>query len=136
GDDGSGNDREYDTDTSNYTYSGSGGVDVSNIFNRAMYAAKFQSMNLMLSDVIGSDSKILYDRDPRERVHKVAPDELNAHLRYPEDMFKVQRELIARYHVDDPGVFFTNDAFWSVPSDPTAPEGRQELAQPPYHVVA
>ena len=58
------------------------------------------------------------------------------HLRYPEDLFKVQRELITKYHVDDPGVFFTNDAFWSVPSDPTAPEGQQELAQPPYHVVA
>jgi uncharacterized membrane protein (UPF0182 family) len=63
-------------------------------------------------------------------------DELMEHLRYPEDLFKVQRELIAKYNVDDPGVFFTNDAFWSVPSDPTAPEGQQELAQPPYHVVA
>jgi uncharacterized membrane protein (UPF0182 family) len=63
-------------------------------------------------------------------------DELMDHLRYPEDLFKVQRELIAKYHVDDPGVFFTNDAFWSVPSDPTGPEGTQDLAQPPYHVVA
>ena len=58
------------------------------------------------------------------------------HLRYPEDLFKVQRELLARYHVNDPGVFFNNDAFWSVPNDPTAPEGRKELNQPPYYVVA
>ncbi|MEJ6549477.1 UPF0182 family protein [Corynebacterium sp. USCH3] len=245
GDDGSGTPREYDTDNSEYTYTGDGGVDVSNIFSRAMYAAKFQEMNILLSDVIGDDSKILYDRDPRERVHKVAPwlttdsktypvvidgrikwvvdgyttlenlpysertqldsatedaltedpasqqravtndvsyirnsvkavvdgydgtvdlfefdeedpvlkawegvfpdvvkpkeeisDELMEHLRYPEDLFKVQRELIAKYHVDDPGTFFTNDAFWSVPGDPTAPEGGQELNQPPYHVVA
>ncbi|WP_312977968.1 UPF0182 family protein [Corynebacterium sp.] len=245
GDDGSGTPREYDTDNSEYTYTGEGGVDVSNIFHRALYAAKFQEMNILLSDVIGDDSKILYDRDPRERVHKVAPwlttdsktypvvidgrikwvvdgyttlenlpysertqldsatedaltedpasqqravtndvsyirnsvkavvdaydgtvdlfefdeedpvlkawegvfpnvvkpkeeisDELMEHLRYPEDLFKVQRELIAKYHVDDPGTFFTNDAFWSVPGDPTGPEGGQELNQPPYHVVA
>ena len=55
---------------------------------------------------------------------------------YPEDLFKVQRDLLARYHVDDPGVFFNNDAFWSVPNDPTAPEGRGQLNQPPYYVVA
>ena len=45
-------------------------------------------------------------------------DELREHFRYPEDMFKVQRDLLARYHVDDPNVFFNNDAFWSVPNDP------------------
>ncbi|MFR4190482.1 MAG: UPF0182 family protein, partial [Corynebacterium variabile] len=73
GDDGSGSDREYDTDNTSYTYTGTGGVNVSNFFNRAMYAAKYQEMNILLSDVIGDDSKILYDRDPRERVHKVAP---------------------------------------------------------------
>ena len=69
---------------------------------------------------------------PKEEIS----EDLHAHLRYPEDLFKVQRELLARYHVDDPGVFFTNDAFWSVPGDPTAPEGQQELAQPPYYVIA
>lgn len=236
---------EYDTDTENYSYTGTGGVDVSNYFNRIMYSAHFESMKMLLTDRIGEGSKIVYERDPRERVHKVAPwlttdsktypvvidgrvkwivdgyttldnlpysqrttltdttaDAINPggvnqnqlvtdsvsyirnsvkavvdsydgsvdlyafdegdpvlkawrgafpdvvkpksdispdlmnHLRYPEDMFKVQRELIAKYHVSDPGVFFTNDAFWSVPSDPTAPRDRQELAQPPYYVVA
>ena len=62
-------------------------------------------------------------------------DELRQHFRYPEDMFKVQRDLLARYHVDDPNVFFNNDAFWSVPNDPTAEESRQ-LNQPPYYVMA
>ena len=33
-------------------------------------------------------------------------------------------------------MFFNNDAFWSVPNDPTAPEGRGQLNQPPYYVVA
>ena len=59
-------------------------------------------------------------------------DELRDHLRYPEDLFKVQRSLITKYHVNDPRQFFTNDAFWSVPGDPTVEnENRQSLNQPP-----
>lgn len=239
-----GEDVEYDTDNTSFTYDGSGGVDIGNMVNRAAFALRYQEMNMILSDRVGGNSKILFDRDPRERVEKVAPwlttdsktypavidgrvkwivdgyttlrslpyteqtsltettadalnpdgttqrlitdnvgyirnsvkatvdaydgtvelyefdtedpvlkvwqsifpdtvnpeneisDELRDHLRYPEDLFKVQRDLLARYHVDDPGVFFTNDAFWSVPEDPTAPEGRQELNQPPYYVMA
>lgn len=235
---------EYDTDSSTYTYQGEGGVNIGNWVNRIAYSAKYQELKFLLSDRVGSESKILYDRDPRERVEKVAPwlttdsktypavidgkikwivdgyttlsqlpyatresltdttqdalnpdgttqrllnnnvgyirnsvkatvdaydgtvdlyafdendpvlkawmgafpdtvrpasdisDSLRDHLRYPEDLFKVQRELLARYHVNDPGVFFNNDAFWSVPNDPTAPEGRKELNQPPYYVVA
>ena len=234
---------EYDTDSSTYTYDGKGGVGIGNIFDRTMYAAKYRELNFLLSDRVGSESKLLYDRDPRERVEKVAPwlttdsatypavvdgrlkwivdgyttleslpysqraslsdatqdtlnpdgttqrlvndkvgyirnsvkatvdaydgtvdlyefdkndpvlkawqgvfpdvvkpeaeisDELREHFRYPEDMLKVQRDLLARYHVDDPNVFFNNDAFWSVPNDPTAEESRQ-LNQPPYYVMA
>ena len=62
-------------------------------------------------------------------------DELRAHFRYPQDMFKVQRSILARYHVDDPRVFFNNDAFWSVPADPTGAD-QEDLDQPPYYVVA
>lgn len=62
-------------------------------------------------------------------------DELRAHFRYPQDMFKVQRSILARYHVDDPNVFFNNDAFWSVPADPTGAD-QENLDQPPYYVVA
>ncbi|WP_288873591.1 UPF0182 family protein [uncultured Corynebacterium sp.] len=235
---------EYDTDNSTYTYTGKGGVDIGNPINRVAYAVKYQELSFLLSDRVGGNSKVLYDRDPRERVEKVAPwlttdsktypavidgrvkwivdgyttlsqlpystrtslqdttqdalnpdgttqrlitdnvgyirnsvkatvdaydgtvdlyafdesdpvlnawmksfpgtvrpnsditDSLRDHLRYPEDLFKVQRDLLARYHVDDPGVFFNNDAFWSVPNDPTAPEGRDQLNQPPYYVVA
>ncbi len=38
-----------------------------------MYAAKYRELNFLLSDRVGSESKLLYDRDPRERVEKVAP---------------------------------------------------------------
>ena len=50
--------------------------------------------------------------------------ELRSHLRYPEDLFKVQRELLARYHVQDPDVFFQGEDFWSVPADPAAAVNR------------
>ena len=60
-------------------------------------------------------------------------DELRAHLRYPEDLFKVQRELLTRYHVTDPRQFFNSQDFWRVPADPTTGQG---AAQPPYYIVA
>jgi uncharacterized membrane protein (UPF0182 family) len=60
--------------------------------------------------------------------------ELRAHFRYPEDLFKVQRDILGRYHVDDPREFFTNNAFWSVPSDPTS-DTPTSANQPPYYVL-
>lgn len=60
------------------------------------------------------------------------PDELRAHFRYPEDLFEVQRSLLAKYHVDEPREFFTTNAFWSVPSDPT---NDANATQPPFYVL-
>ncbi|MEW1956284.1 UPF0182 family protein [Kineococcus sp. NPDC059986] len=227
-------------------YDGSGGVAVGNVFEKLVYALKFGDQNLLLSGSVNPDSKILYDRTPRERVEKVAPwltmdgdaypsvvdgrvvwildgyttsssfpyaaqtelgeattdrltttqggsvqalqdrtvnyvrnsvkatvdaysgkvtlyewDEtdpvlkswmkafpgtvkpladidssLMAHLRYPQDMFKVQREVLSSYHVTDPASFLTGQDFWNVPADPTAPEGPNDArpAQPPYYL--
>ena len=61
--------------------------------------------------------------------------ELMDHLRYPQDMFKVQRGILTRYHVNDARDFFTNDRFWSVPDDPSVAEANR-AAQPPFYVVA
>ncbi|WP_246241779.1 UPF0182 family protein [Flexivirga aerilata] len=55
---------------------------------------------------------------------------LMSHLRYPEDLFKVQRELLTKYHVTDPGQFFQGNDQWQIPTDPTS-EGAQ---QPPYYL--
>lgn len=239
-----GDDREYDyetnTETKNYTYGGSGGVSVGNWLARSVFAAKFAERNFLFSNVIGPDSKILFNRDPAERVQAVAPwlttdssvypaivnkkmvwivdgyttldnypyseltslssttvdstevalnrllpdkkvsyirnavkatvdaydgtvtlyaqDEsdpvlqawmkvfpdtvkpkseisadLAAHLRYPEDLFKVQRALLAKYHVDDPVTFFSTSDFWDVPLDPNPTASSY---QPPYYIVA
>ncbi len=239
-----GTDREYDyetnTDTKNYTYTGGGGVSVGNWLARSVFAAKFAERNFLFSNVIGSNSKILFNRDPAQRVKAVAPwlttdsavypaivnkrmvwiidgyttldnypyseltslssatadstevavnrllpdkevsyirnsvkatvdaydgtvtlyaqdekdpvlaawmktfpgtikpksditPELAAHLRYPEDLFKVQRMLLAKYHVDDPVTFFSTSDFWDVPLDPNPTASSY---QPPYYIVA
>ncbi len=59
------------------------------------------------------------------------PPELAAHFRYPEDLFKVQRALLARYHVTDPQAFYNGTDFWKVPADPT---GDTPGDQPPYYL--
>lgn len=229
-----------DTESKN-TFTGNGGPNVGNWFNRLVYALKFQSTDLMLSDAVNSDSQILYDRNPRERVEKVAPyltvdgnaypaiidgrvkwivdgyttsqhfpystpqqlasataDSLTAggrtvalppqevnyirnavkatvdaydgsvtlyawddqdpllkawqkvfpttlkpynqmsadlmsHVRYPEDLFKVQRELLGRYHVTSVDRFYSNSDAWSVPTDPTL-GAKTTVKQPPYYL--
>ncbi|MFI5614595.1 UPF0182 family protein [Amycolatopsis sp. NPDC051903] len=238
---------EYDTDSQrNYLYNGSGGVSLDSWFNRLAFAAEYGERNILFSDAIGAGSKIMYNRDPRDRVSKVAPwltldgdpypavvdgkivwivdgyttlnnypyaqqtqlgeatnDSLNgvtkqgnssinyirnsvkatvdaftgkvtlysiddkepvlnawekvfpglvkpsadispdlrAHFRYPEDLFKIQRELLARYHVDSPQEFYAQQAFWSVPQDPTEDGSATTAAanvanQPGYYVLA
>ena len=46
------------------------------------------------------------------------PDDLKDHLRYPEDLFRVQTTMWARYHVDDPGSFYEGNDYWDVARDP------------------
>jgi uncharacterized membrane protein (UPF0182 family) len=239
-----GADREYDyetnTETKNYTYAGTGGVPIGSWLSRSVFAAKFAERNFLFSSVIGANSKILFNRDPAQRVEAVAPwlttdsvvypaivnkrlvwiidayttldnypyseltslssatadstevafnrlapdkqvsyirnsvkatvdaydgtvtlyqqdeqdpvlkawmkvfpgtvkpksditPELAAHLRYPEDLFKVQRMLLAKYHVNDPVTFFSTSDFWDVPLDPNPTASSY---QPPYYVVA
>lgn len=227
--------REYDTDATKYTYAGAGGVPIGNWLNRLAFATNYTERNILFAKAIGPESKIIYHRDPRERVELVAPwltvdnnpypavvdgrivwivdayttidgypyaarsslealhhegdgpprnpeeisyvrnsvkatvdaydgtvtlyqidakdpvlatwmrvfpgtvepessisPDLRAHFRYPEDLFVIQRDMLARYHVDEPREFFTNNAFWSVPSDPTVEANPQ---QPPFYVL-
>jgi uncharacterized membrane protein (UPF0182 family) len=54
-------------------------------------------------------------------VHSQAaiPSALLPQLRYPADLFNVQRTLLAKYHVTQPANFYSGNDFWSVPTDPT-----------------
>ena len=58
------------------------------------------------------------------------PPDLKAHMRYPEDLFKVQRNMLAQYHVTDAQTFYGGDDQWKVPEDP---ENRTNK-QPPYRL--
>ena len=55
------------------TYAGGGGVGVGGFFHKLMYGIKFGDANFLLSSRVGPHSKVLYYRDPAERVEKVAP---------------------------------------------------------------
>jgi uncharacterized membrane protein (UPF0182 family) len=60
--------------------------------------------------------------------------QLLSHVRYPEDLFKVQRTVLAQYHVTDPNSFFGGQDFWQVPNDPTD-QTASAGAQPPYYLT-
>ncbi len=57
--------------------------------------------------------------------------DLMEHLRYPQDLFKVQRELLTRYHVTKPAQFYSGSEVWQVPNDPTNKSGN---SVPPYYL--
>jgi uncharacterized membrane protein (UPF0182 family) len=238
----------------NTTYQGDGGVPVGSFFRQLLYAWKFKDKNILLSSGVNPKSRILYIRDPRARVSKVAPwltldgdpypvvidgevlwvvdgytttdgfpyseqeslssstkTSLNTttqavapqrnsqinyirnsvkatvnaytgqvalyewnqqptadnpdltpdpvlktwekafpgvvkpqsqmppalvpHLRYPEDLFNLQRTLIAHYHVTDPRSFYNGTEFWNVPNDPTLALAQGNVPQPSYYLT-
>jgi len=227
----------------NYTYTGTGGVPVGSLLNKLVFALKYQEQKLLLSSLINKDSKILFERNPRDRVAKVAPwltldgdpypalvdgkvlwiidgyttsagypyskqislssatndaltanssavtaqgnqsvnyirnsvkatvdaydgtvtlyqwdekdpvlatwskafpgsvtpkakisKDLMSHIRYPEDMFRVQREILSSYHVQTAAAFYGGQDFWRVPRDPST-FGANASAQPPYYLT-
>ena len=65
--------------------------------------------------------------EPKSDISKSLMD----HLRYPQDLFKVQRELLTRYHVKDATTFLSGSEVWQVPDDPT---NRSGSAVPPYYL--
>jgi len=221
-----------------FTYTGTGGVPTGSFFRRLVFAIKNTESNFLLSDAVNKNSRLMYVREPRERVEKVAPfltvdgdpypavvdgrikwildgyttsatypyaqrinlqnetrDELTnqgtfalardnvnymrnsvkatvdaydgtvtlyefddqdpilkawnkafgghlitpkaqtppnlaLHFRYPADLFKVQRNLLARFHVTNPVEFFSGQDFWQVPNAPDDPD--QQVKQPPF----
>jgi uncharacterized membrane protein (UPF0182 family) len=46
-------------------------------------------------------------------------EELRSHLRYPEDLFRVQTAMYARYHLTNAKDFYDNSNAWSVPQEPS-----------------
>jgi uncharacterized membrane protein (UPF0182 family) len=71
-----------------------------------------------------------------ESVSEMSGD-LLAHVRYPSDLFKVQRAMLGEYHVTDADAFYSAEDRWRTPNDPvsSAGAGAQALAQPPYYLT-
>ena len=61
-------------------------------------------------------------------------EELMAHVRYPADLFKVQRQILETYHVTNSGTFFSANDAWVTPKDPTQSAATAKL-QPPYYLT-
>ena len=60
------------------------------------------------------------------------PSDLVPHLRVPEELFDVQTRMYGRYHVTDPGTFYTQNDLWTV----TAPtSSKQSLPNEAYYVM-
>lgn len=221
------------------TFDGDGGPKLDNVFKKLVYALKFQSEQIFLSDSVNSKSQILYDRDPLTRVQKVAPyltldsdpypsvvdgqivwivdgyttsasypysktvslsdtisdsvtpaqnyalDDVNyirnsvkatvnaydgkvtlyswddqdpilktwqkvfpstvkpmsdmsgdlmSHVRYPADLFKVQRSVLGQYHVTNAGSFYSSEDAWVTPNDPQSTDTNKTY-QPPYYLT-
>jgi uncharacterized membrane protein (UPF0182 family) len=62
--------------------------------------------------------------------------ELMSHVRYPEDMFRVQRAILGRYHVTDATSWYRGDDQWRTPADPSASNDTDNTSQqPPYYLT-
>jgi uncharacterized membrane protein (UPF0182 family) len=55
------------------------------------------------------------------------------HLRYPQDFFKVQRQILARYHMTNPDNWYQRSSLWDVPNDPVAGASAQ-TKEPPFYL--
>jgi uncharacterized membrane protein (UPF0182 family) len=234
-----GSKREYDANGgANVSYTGKGGVSLSNPLTKLAFAIHYKETNFLLNDAVGaSGAKIIFNRDPKQRLEKVAPfltvdgdpypivdpdtghivwildgyttmanypyserqslsdlthtslqkgqkdtqinyirnsvkatvdaydgtvtlyqwdksdpvlktwmkvfpglvkpigdmpTAIRDHIRYPQDLFDVQRGLLAQYHITDPVASYNGKGKWAVPADPFAPAS----PQPPYYVLA
>jgi uncharacterized membrane protein (UPF0182 family) len=60
------------------------------------------------------------------------PDWLKAHMRYPEDLFRIQADLYRTYHMRDVNVFYNKEDLWQVPMETFS--GNTQPVEP-YYVV-
>jgi uncharacterized membrane protein (UPF0182 family) len=60
------------------------------------------------------------------------PAALRQHLRYPEDLFRLQAEAFAAFHMQDPQVFYNKEDLWQVPVESFA---NREMLMEPYYTI-
>jgi uncharacterized membrane protein (UPF0182 family) len=60
------------------------------------------------------------------------PEGLRRHIRYPEDLFRVQAQIYATYHMTDPQVFYNREDLWQIPRET---QRGSEVDVVPYYVI-
>ncbi len=66
------------------------------------------------------------------------PPDLQKHVRYPEDLFRIQALQYRAYHMDAPAVFYNREDLWQFPRAPTGPDGINNQNSPrmaPYYIM-
>lgn len=63
------------------------------------------------------------------------PAGFTEHFRYPEDIFNVQLQVYAKYHMTDPGVFYNKEDLWSVPSNTQTVDQQGVKPEPSYVIM-
>jgi len=209
-----GNTNEY------INYDGEGGVLLDSSVKKVFMALKFSDLKLLLSSDITSDSKIMFNRNIAERIHKITPflrldgdpyividngrlkwivdaytvsgnypysekfgginyirnsvkvvvdaydgdvtyyvmdtedpiimtyvnifpqqfkkyeqmpNSLKAHIRYPEDLFKIQSQIYSTYHMDDINVFYNKEDAWQIPKEVYGVG--EQVSVEPYYII-
>jgi uncharacterized membrane protein (UPF0182 family) len=58
------------------------------------------------------------------------PADLRSHIRYPEDVYSVQADMLATYHMKDPVIFYNKEDVWEIP---TEIYGSEQIPVVPYY---
>jgi len=202
-------------------YDGTGGVLAGSFIKKAVFALRFNELKFLLNDDINPDSRVMYHRNIKERVRRVAPflqydgdpylvvsdgrlfwiqdaytttdrypysqpvrgvgnyirnsikvvidayngtmnyyvvddedpiaktyqkifpdvfldgeempEDIRDHIRYPKDLFSIQTQVYATYHMQDPVVFYNKEDLWNIPTENYA---GSSIQMEPYYITS
>lgn len=60
------------------------------------------------------------------------PEDVQAHFRYPVDLFKIQTEMYGTYHMSDLEVFYNREDYWQTPTEKYFD---QDIEMDPYYIT-
>ena len=63
------------------------------------------------------------------------PESLRSHFKYPEDLFKIQCDVLGKYHVKDAGVFYNGDDVWTISNNEDKVEDEEKQKDSSYVVM-
>jgi uncharacterized membrane protein (UPF0182 family) len=63
------------------------------------------------------------------------PASMRAHVRYPEDIFRLQCAVYATYHMNSAQVLYNKEDQWAVASSPESPTPDKDTAMSPYYTI-